>query len=128
MKSFADKLRELMADRGLSIAELGRRTGIDRGTIHHYLSGDYLPKLDKTEKLAAALGCSVSYLTGLTDEPAPIGVPDLDSFLDKFVRMTQPGSFGPARISAEEARLVVAYRQADPAIRAAVLRILEVSE
>lgn len=71
MKSFADKLRELMADRGLSIAELGRRTGIDRGTIHHYLSGDYLPKLDKTEKLAAALGCSVSYLTGLTDEPAP---------------------------------------------------------
>lgn len=123
--TISEKLRQIMTEKNLSAADIERRSGISRGTVHHYLHGDYSPKADKIEKLAAALGVSVAYLAGFTDDPNPTGDPGLDQFLDTFTRMTQPGSFGTVQISAEELRLISAFRDADPAIRSAVMKLLD---
>ena len=124
----AEKLSRVMSEKGISAADIERRTGISRGTVHHYLHGDYSPKNDKLEKLASALGVSVSYLAGYTDDPNPTGDPGLDSFLDTFNRMTQPGSFGPVSVTAEELDIILAFRQADPVLQSAVRRLLNMEE
>ena len=121
-----EKLRQVMTEKGITAADIERRTGISRGTIHHYLHGDYSPKNDKLEKLASALGVSVSYLAGYTDDPNPTGDPGLDSFLDTFTRMTQPGSFGSVSVSANELKLILAFREADPDIQKAICLMLKI--
>ena len=125
MKNFSDRLRECLKRSGMKQIELSRRSGVDRSDISHYLRGDYLPKLDRVERLAAALGVSVSYLAGYTDDPNPTGDPGLDSLLDTFNRMTQPGSFGTVSVSADELKLILAFRDADPAIQSAVRKLLD---
>ena len=122
----AEKLSRVMSEKGISAADIERRTGISRGTVHHYLHGDYSPKNDKLEKLASALGVSVSYLAGYTDDPNPTGDPGLDSFLDTFNRMTQPGSFGTVSVSADELKLILAFREADPDIQKAICLMLKI--
>ena len=125
MKNFSDRLRESLKRSGMKQIELSRRSGVDRSDISHYLRGDYLPKLDRVERLASALGVSVSYLAGYTDDPNPTGDPGLDSFLDTFTRMTQPDSFGSVSVSADELKLILAFRDADPAIQSAVRKLLD---
>lgn len=120
-----EKLRQVMTEKGITAADIERRTGISRGTVHHYLHGDYSPKNDKLEKLASALGVSVSYLAGYSDDPNPTGDPGLDSFLDTFTRMTQPGSFGSVSVSRDEYDLILAFRDADPAIQSSVRKLLD---
>lgn len=122
---FSERLRSVMDEKRISAADIERRTGISRGTIHHYLREDYSPKLDRVETLASVLGVSVSYLAGLSDDPNPTGDPAMDEFLDTFTRMSQPGSFGTIRISAEELRIIQAFRDADPVLQSAVLRLLD---
>lgn len=121
-----EKLRQVMTEKEITAADIERRTGISRGTIHHYLHGDYAPKNDKLEKLASALGVSVSYLAGYSDDPNPTGDPGLDSFLDTFTRMTQPGSFGSVSVSADELKLILAFREADPDIQKAICLMLKI--
>lgn len=126
MKNFSDRLRECLKRSGMKQIELSRRSGVDRSDISHYLRGDYLPKLDRVERLASALGVSVSYLAGYTDDPNPTGDPGLDSFLDTFTRMTQPGSFGSVSVSADELKLILAFREADPDIQKAICLMLKI--
>lgn len=126
MKNFSDRLRESLKRSGMKQIELSRRSGVDRSDISHYLRGDYLPKLDRVERLASALGVSVSYLAGYTDDPNPTGDPGLDSFLDTFTRMTQPGSFGSVSVSADELKLILAFREADPDIQKAICLMLKI--
>lgn len=125
MEKIIDRMRDLMDQKKLTAAEISRRSGIDRSTLCHYLRGDYLPKYDKIEKIAGALGVSVSYLTGMSEDPSPTGDPGLDGFLDRFVRSTQPGSFGPVTVSPEDLELLAAYHEADPRIQDAVRRLLD---
>lgn len=124
MDKLIERMKEVMQTKNIKAAELSRRSGIDRSSLSHYLSGDYLPKMENIEKIAAALGVSVSYLAGYSDEANPTGDPALDDFLDKFTRMTQPGSFGAVSISEEELELVLAFRKSDPSLQAAVRRVL----
>ena len=126
MEKLAERMSDIMRKKKISAAELARRIGTDRSTIGHYLRGDYLPKYDKIQKIADSLGVSVSYITGMTDDPAPTGDPGLDDFLDRFVRSTQPGSFGPVTVSAKDLELLSAYHEADPMIQAAVCKLLDI--
>lgn len=64
------RLRQIMADRGVSAVFLGGLVGRDR----HYVgdcerTSGYVPTA-YVEKWADALGTTVEYLTGKTDDPA----------------------------------------------------------
>lgn len=59
-----DRLREAMKDAGKKQADLVRETGLNRGTISRYLSGEVEPRQDAAYKLALALNVSETWLWG----------------------------------------------------------------
>lgn len=64
------RLGEAFAASGMTQADLARATGIDRGSISLYLNGKYNPKSDKLHRLAAALGVTPEWLSGMEAETA----------------------------------------------------------
>lgn len=128
METVIERIIATMDANGIKAAELSRRTGIDRSSIYHWLRGDYSPKMENVEKIADALGVTVSYLVGFSDDPHPLNDPELNKVIDMFTRMTQPGSFGPVEVSADEIRIIYQYRQADPRIQSAVRKLLDIPE
>ncbi len=128
MKIDNTRVKNALRKKGITLSELARRIGTDRSNIYHYLRGDYDPKIEKVEAIAETLGVSVAYLTGMTDDPAPTGDPGLDSFLDNFIRSTQPGSFGPVTVTEDDLQILAAFHEADPLIQSAVRRLLDLEE
>lgn len=59
-----DRLREAMNAAGKKQADLVRDTGLNRGTISRYLSGEVEPRQDAAYKLALALNVSETWLWG----------------------------------------------------------------
>lgn len=68
MNSFAERLDEALKLRGLSQAELSRRTGIGRNSISDYLKSKYEAKQDNLFLLANALDVNEAWLMGLDAE------------------------------------------------------------
>ena len=64
-----DRLREAMRLAGKKQADLVRETGLNRGTVSRYLSGEVEPRHEATHKLAKALDVSEMWLFGY-DVPA----------------------------------------------------------
>ena len=128
METVIKRIIAIMERDNIKAAELARRTGIDRSSISHYLRGDYRPKIENIEKIADALGVTVSYLVGFSDDPKPFDDPELNDLFDKFTRMTQPGSFGPITVSEDEVKIVFQYRKAEPHIQSAVRKLLDIPE
>ena len=62
--STKERLLEAMKEVGKKQADLVRETGLNRGTISRYLSGEVEPRQDAAYKLALALGVSESWLWG----------------------------------------------------------------
>lgn len=69
MNSFGQNLRKLREEQGLSMAELAKRVGTSRQTVHRYESGVIanIPT-DRVELLATALSTSPSRLYGWDEE------------------------------------------------------------
>ncbi|WP_270597059.1 helix-turn-helix domain-containing protein [Enterococcus asini] len=65
MNNFADRLREALSMKGISQAELSRRTGIGRNSISDYLKAKYEAKQDNLLLLANALDVNEAWLMGL---------------------------------------------------------------
>lgn len=65
VSGFAANLRRVMAERGMTQAELCRRTGIGRATIWNWRNGDAQPTLGALRVLHAALGCTWDELLGV---------------------------------------------------------------
>lgn len=63
-----DRVEQLLREQDLSIADLSRMTGIGKSTFSGWKNKKYQPKSDKRQKVADALGVSILYLDGLTDE------------------------------------------------------------
>lgn len=59
-----DRLREAMLRSNKKQIDLVRETGLNRGTISRYLSGEVEPKSDAINRLAISLGCSEMWLWG----------------------------------------------------------------
>ena len=59
-----DRLKEAMRNAGKKQADLVRDTGLNRGTISRYLSGEVEPRQDAAYKLALALNVSETWLWG----------------------------------------------------------------
>lgn len=76
MEKFNIRLAEAMKSRHVNSSELSRISGINIGTISHYLNGGYKAKQDKVYKLAKALNVSPTWLLGfdvdMEPDPAPI--------------------------------------------------------
>lgn len=62
--STKDRLREIMEQRNLKQADLVRETGMNRGTISRYLSGEVEPRQDAAYKLAKVLDVAELWLWG----------------------------------------------------------------
>ena len=80
MKEIKDRLAEALQFRGMTAAELSRKSGVDKGSISNYLKGKFLPKSNAIGSMAKALNVSPAWLLGydLTiDGQEPVRV-DLD--------------------------------------------------
>lgn len=53
--TFASTLRNAIAVRGMSAADLRRATGINETTLHHWLTGTRMPTLARADRLADVL-------------------------------------------------------------------------
>ncbi len=67
-----DRITEARKQKGLSQAELAKRSGLSQAGISYIEKGLRSPSTDTLELLASALGCSVSYLIGETNDPKAI--------------------------------------------------------
>lgn len=67
--SIAERLRQAMKMRGMTQVELCEKTGLNKGAVSCYLSGQYEPKQRAIFKLAEALDVSELYLMGLSETP-----------------------------------------------------------
>ncbi len=59
-----DRLKEAMKEADKKQIDLARETGLNRGTISRYLSGEVEPRQDAAYKLALALDVSETWLWG----------------------------------------------------------------
>ena len=68
MKTFAEQFTEVLERKGLTIADVARRSGINQGTLHHYRRGDYVPKRDRIKAIAQALNVDPRLLSGYEED------------------------------------------------------------
>lgn len=57
----------LLKERGMSIAEFSRQTGISKSTLSDWKNGKFRLKDDKRRKIADFFGVSLDYLDGITE-------------------------------------------------------------
>lgn len=60
--AFAERLRGLLAETGMTQADLARKSGLTISAICRYCNGNRLPRADKLALLAEALGISAEEL------------------------------------------------------------------
>ena len=61
---FKNRLLTAMNYRNMTQIELSQKSGVDKGSISHYLKGTYEAKLGKAQKLSKALNVSLEWLMG----------------------------------------------------------------
>lgn len=84
MRQVSDRLKEALALRDITGAELGRRCGINKGTISRYVRGEVIPKQNTIYQISQALGVSPAWLLGfdVTVDGAPVAEIDIDLLTD----------------------------------------------
>lgn len=70
MESMAvkDRIGKLLSETGMSQKALADATNLSEGAVSHYLKGDRVPKGAILLNIANALGTTVDYLTGKSDD------------------------------------------------------------
>ena len=68
---FGDLLRDMLDSRGISQKWLADNAETTESTISRYLNGKNQPEINIVARIAKALGVSMDYLCGLTDNPTP---------------------------------------------------------
>lgn len=98
---FAENLKSVMLDKGMSQQELAARIGKGKSSISQYLSGKNIPKEDVQRKIAEVLDCTVEFLNqGQVDlnESRNISVAECAKLLGKseqFVRIALQSGVAP---------------------------------
>lgn len=69
---FKTRLNQALLDKDMTAAELSRLSGIGEGAISQYRSGAYKASQRNLERIANALGVSISWLMGADDDDLPI--------------------------------------------------------
>ena len=93
--TFARRLREGLDVRGMTQAELAKRSGISKSSISRYIKGDWEGKQSAVYELAKALGVTEAWLMGydvpMESDTAPAIPPGFES-LPKMVKRPLVGS------------------------------------
>ena len=76
MEIFADRIKELRLERGLTQEAVGEIIGVKRYAVYSYEKGRACPEMKGLVALADYFGVSMDYLAGRTDirDPLPPGV------------------------------------------------------
>jgi len=69
VKTFSDRLKAMRETRGMSQADLAKKTRLQPTAISHFETGARSPSFDNLRRLADALNVSTDYLIGRSDEP-----------------------------------------------------------
>lgn len=90
----ANRLKIAMRNAGKKQADIVRETGIDKGSMSHYVNGRYEPKQDVVFELAKALDVSEMWLWGY-DCPMerPIEQKNNDAIVDIVLRLRKDEVF-----------------------------------
>ena len=80
----AERLREALDNAKMKAADLSRMTEISKGSIHHYLAGNYEPKSSAINKMAVALNVAESWLWGYD---VPMERTDVQKKNDQLVKL-----------------------------------------
>lgn len=103
MREFKDILQELRTEHEMTQDDLARLIGVQKATVSHYETGSRYPKRDTLQAIADLFNVSTDFLTG---------------------RSTRT----ELAVNDEERLLIEAYRHADPGIKEAVRRVLNIKE
>ena len=79
MDIFAKRLCDTLERKNMRPSDLADLTGIGRSAISQYMKGAFRPKQVRTERIAKALGVSVAFLMGWSDDPYATGKSREDS-------------------------------------------------
>lgn len=106
VSTFARRLREGLDVRGMTQAELAKRSGISKSSISRYIKGDWEGKQSAVYELAKALGVTEAWLMGydvpMESDTAPAVPPGFEP-LPKMVKRPLVGSIACGEpITAEE--------------------------
>lgn len=104
--TFARRLREGLDVRGMTQAELAKRSGISKSSISRYIKGDWEGKQSAVYELAKALGVTEAWLMGydvpMESDTAPAVPPGFEP-LPKMVKRPLVGTIACGEpITAEE--------------------------
>lgn len=99
--NLATRLRELRINKGMTQRELANKTNVTYGAIGLYETGKRFPRREQLEELADFFNVSIDYLTGR------------DDVTERF-------------LTADELKVIDAYRSASDEIRNAVRAVLGV--
>lgn len=66
-----NRIRELRAEKGVTLTELEDSTGLSTSAVSQYENGNRKPKIETWKKLADYFGVSVGYLQGVEDKFDP---------------------------------------------------------
>ena len=134
MKKFAERFNEALKLKEIRQIDVSNKTGIAPGTISNYAQGKYEPHGLNLEKIADALDVNEAWLKGY---PAPMeklggNIIKLGQHLDKwetdYYSQEFPKIERDEEVTRDELDLLTAYRDAAPAIRAAVRKLLDLPE
>lgn len=97
-KRFGDRVQELMDQKGLSQAELGRRAGMSRSVINNLLRGIRNPSLLTALTVARALSVSLDELTSgnvldMTDTQEAVNKVFKIDFLDQLGKLLSSSDY-----------------------------------
>lgn len=68
MSDFGERLKELMAERGLNTTDMEKATGIPNSRISEWIRYTISPYLESLIKISNFFNVSIDYLIGLTEE------------------------------------------------------------
>lgn len=66
-----NRIRELRAEKGVTLTELEGSTGLSTSAVSQYENGNRKPKIEAWQKLADYFGVSVGYLQGIEERFEP---------------------------------------------------------
>ena len=61
-KAFGEYLKSLLEEKGMTQAELARRTGITEASVSRYISGQRSPRIMQAYRMAWAIGIDMNTL------------------------------------------------------------------